>query len=266
MKRLSVIACVVSILTLGLVTPALAAVPSNDTYAGRTVIGSLPFSETLDTTEATTDADDAEANAACFAPATDASVWYEYTATADGFLDVQVFLSDYSAGVLVVTGSPGSFLLETCGPGGVQFYAVSGQTYSIAAIDSQEDGAGNGGNLTISVSELPPGPTMDVTIDPVGRFDQRTGSATVSGTATCPADALQGFIVVQLRQPVGRFVVTGSGFTEVTCDDSPQTWTVEVTAFDGLFKGGRATVLAEWSVCSGMCNLGVVESQISLRR
>jgi len=80
--------------------PAIAAPPSNDTIGGATVV-SLGFSQTLDTTEATTDADDAQLNATCGAPATDASVWYSFTATADGGVVVDVSQSDYSAGVLV---------------------------------------------------------------------------------------------------------------------------------------------------------------------
>lgn len=102
---------------------ALAATaPGNDTYVGREVIGSLPFSASVDTTGATTDAADAEANASlsaggtpCGASATDASVWYEFVATADGDIVVDVSTSDYSAGVIVVSGNPGSFTLENCG-------------------------------------------------------------------------------------------------------------------------------------------------------
>ena len=43
----------------------LAAAPGNDAYASRTVIGSIPFSQTLDTSAATTDANDVEINAQC---------------------------------------------------------------------------------------------------------------------------------------------------------------------------------------------------------
>ena len=61
---------------LGALAPAaLAAPPSNDTFAGATA-AALGFSEELDTTDATTDGDDAQLNTSCGAPATDASVWY----------------------------------------------------------------------------------------------------------------------------------------------------------------------------------------------
>jgi len=43
--------------------------------------------------------------------ATDASVWYSITPEATGALLVDLSLSDYTAGAIVVTGSPGSFSL-----------------------------------------------------------------------------------------------------------------------------------------------------------
>ena len=62
MKRIAMLVGLTAILNLALISPVLAAAPTNDTYTGRTVIGSLPFTDTVDTTEATTDADDAEMN------------------------------------------------------------------------------------------------------------------------------------------------------------------------------------------------------------
>jgi hypothetical protein len=73
MGRLLVFAGALS-LVFTLVPPlALAAPPSNDTFASATLVD-FGFSEVLDTTEATTDGDDAQLNASCGAPATDASV------------------------------------------------------------------------------------------------------------------------------------------------------------------------------------------------
>jgi len=40
-------------------TPATAAPPANDTFGGAIAIDAVPYSATLDTTEATTDAQDA---------------------------------------------------------------------------------------------------------------------------------------------------------------------------------------------------------------
>ena len=53
------------------VSAALAAPPSNDTFGGATV-AAIGFGEVLDTSDATTDSDDAQLNVSCDAPATDA--------------------------------------------------------------------------------------------------------------------------------------------------------------------------------------------------
>ena len=58
MKRAMFVVGLVALLSLGFAAPVFAAAPGNDTYGSRTVIGSIPFSESIDTTEATTDADD----------------------------------------------------------------------------------------------------------------------------------------------------------------------------------------------------------------
>jgi len=249
-------------LTLAFAAPVLAAPPSNDDYAGREPIA-VGDSFTLDTTEATTDADDAEANVDCGAPATDASVWYELTGS-DVTVLVDVSASDYTAGVIVVTGSPGSFSLVTCGPGAVSFFAASGETYAILAFDDQEDGGGNGGTLNISVSEPPPPPEVDISVDPVGSFDPKSGAATVSGTIVCD-DGAFAFIELSMRQRVGRFFVSGFGFTEVACDGSEQVWSLELFPDNGLFKGGKANVFAFAFACTFDCSVDEEERTIRLR-
>lgn len=266
MRRLAIPSSAVLLFTFVLVTPALAAAPGNDLYAGRTSIAALPFSETIDTTEATTDADDAELNLQCGAPATDASVWYELTATDDVAVMVDVTASDYTAGVIVASGAPGSFVVEACGPGIVGFFALSGETYTILAFDDTPD-ASNGGTLSITVGEAPPPPSIDITVDPIGSFDPQTGSATISGTATCSSDALFAFIELELRQQVGRFIVTGYGATEVVCDDTTQPWSVEVFGSNGLFKGGRAVSVTFGTACGSFdCGSDFEEATVHLRR
>lgn len=267
MKRVAVSNILVLLFTIAFAAPALAAAPSNDTYAGRTAIASLPFSETLDTSEATTDADDAELNAQCGAPATDASVWYELTPSSNLTVLVDVLDSDYPAGVLVGTGSPGSFSIVSCGPGGTAFFAETGVTYVILVLDDQSDEAGNGGTLHISVDEAPPPPTIDVTVDPIGAFNPTTGSATISGTVVCSSDANFAFVDVQLRQQVGRFVVSGFGSIDVLCDGTAQPWALEVTGSNGLFKGGRAAAVTFAVACSEMgCSEDFEEQTVMLRR
>ena len=93
-----VLVTLVALGALAIAAPAaLAAAPSNDTFGGATT-ATIGFSQVLDTTQATTDSDDAQLNASCGAPATDASVWYSLAGTDAGVV-VDVSQSDYSAGV-----------------------------------------------------------------------------------------------------------------------------------------------------------------------
>lgn len=221
--------------------PAFAAAPGNDTHAGATVI-STGFSDSLDTTRAGTDAEDADLNAGCGAPATDASVWYTLTPPADGGVVVDVSGSDYSAGVIVATGSPGSWALETCGPGAVSFFGAAGTTYTILAFDDQFDGTGNGGTLNMTVADAPPPPSLQVDVDKFAAFDSRSGAAFVNGTLTCTGQADFAGIEVQLAQKVGRVAtVRGAGFADAHCNNGEtQRWSARITPDSGKFAGGKA--------------------------
>lgn len=267
MKRLTILVSLLMIVSLTAAAPALAAAPANDVYAGRAAIA-VGDSLTLDTTEATTDADDTEMNEFCGAPAMDASVWYELTADADGFIAVDVRGSDYSAGVFVATGSPGSFEVLACGPGAAAFEAVAGEVYAVLAIDDQSDGAGNGGSLDIQVAEIPPPPEVTLTVNKSGRFNSKTGSATISGTVTCTGGPAEfSFIEVSVRQLVGRFFIDGFGGIEgFECDGTSQAWSAEVFAFNGIFKGGKALTATFAFACGEfLCGEGFEERVIQLK-
>lgn len=247
-------------------TPAVAAPPGNDVYGGADVIAAVPFSASLDTTEATTDADDAELNVPCGAPAMDASVWYRFTSSTDDAYLADASASDYAAGVFVATGGPGSFAVVACGPGGAAWQASAGETYSILVMDDQSDGGGNGGLMALTIEVAPPPPALDVTVDPTAQFDSRTGSAILSGTIMCGADAEFAFLEAQLTQRVGRLLIRGFGGTDVTCDGTTRPWTVEVFGDNGLFKGGK-TASATFAAACGLafCSEYFNESTIQLK-
>lgn len=263
MKRFAVLVSLVALFSAAFASPVLAAAPSNDTYAGRTIISAIPFADLLDTSEATTDADDVEINDGC-APATDASVWYELTLTTDATVLVEVSGSDYSAGVLVATGSPGTFSTQACGPGAVPFEAVAGEPYAILVFDDQLDGEGIGGTLTISVDEAPPPPTIDIEIDPEGTYNPITDVATVSGTLTC-SEPLFVEISVTVFQNIGRHVVIGGGFAEVECGPEGTSGPVEISGFTSTFNPGTVTVVADAVGCTFSCAEAHAEGQVRLR-
>lgn len=260
------LAAATAILTVGLAgPPALAAAPSNDAYGGAVVIPAVPFRTALDTSEATTDADDAELNV-CGAPAMDASVWYRFTATADEAYTADASASGYSAGVFVATGAPGAFTVLACAPGGVAWQALAGETYSIIVIDDQQDGGGTGGSMALVIDVAPPPPVLESTIDPTGRFDARTGTATISGTLLCSGGAGAAFVEAQLTQRVGRVSVRGFGFTEVLCDGTARPWSIDIIGDNGAFKGGKAASVTFSTVCGpAFCSGYVAQRAVQLR-
>jgi hypothetical protein len=244
---------------------ALAVAPGNDMYGGRTLVGATPFTDSLDTTEATTDSNDSDLNVVCGAPATAASVWYEVTAAADGGLAADASSSTYSAGVMVATGSPGNWSLVACGPGAVGWTATAGTTYAILVFDDQVDGAGNGGTLNLTIDVIPPPPIADITVNRFAAFNSSTGWATVSGTLVCTG-AEFALVETSLSQRVGRFTIHGSGFSDLVCDGTPHTWSAVVLPENGKFAGGKAATVAFAVACgSFQCGIGYVERTVQLR-
>ena len=165
------------------VSSAWAQAPPNDTFEQATVISSLPFSQTLDTSEATTDSTDAEALASC---GISDPPQPRRSGTSTRPPSIRASSSRRPdpatpAGVAVLTGSPGSLFAVTCSLGLGTFSATAGQTYHILVADIS---GGNGGTLNLSV-ETTPG--FELSVDRFGRFDPKTGAATVTGTLTCPS-------------------------------------------------------------------------------
>ncbi len=142
--------------------------------------------------------------------------------------------------VLVGVGTQGNLDLVECGPGTAGFFAAAGTTYHVLAIDDQFDGGGDGGTLRISFNEAPPPPTVDITVDPVGRFNARTGVVTITGTCTCT----NGDFIEVFGEAPGRrtFTVHGFfGFSDVgTCDGTLRSWSADVFPENGMFAGGEA--------------------------
>jgi len=249
---------------------ALAAPPSNDTFTGATPVTSVPFSQELDTTGATTDADDFQLATQCEAPpVTDASVWYAFTG-ADAGVVVDVSQSSYSAGVMYAVGSEGNLFAYSCGGPSVSFFAEAGTTYYVLAYDSQEDGGGNGGTLRISFNPPPPPPTAAITVNRRGEFNAHTGVATISGTYTCTNAA---FISVfgDAHQNVGKYAILGffgSNGPEGTCDGAPHAWAADVVPDNGRFAGGKMMTVTQGFACGSIecTGVGPVEHTVQLSR
>ncbi len=235
---------------------AFAAPPSNDTPSGATPV-TIGQSITENTTEATTDAADAALNANCGAPATGASVWFTYTdTTGAGFL-ASTEGSSYSSGVLITQGDPADGNLVACAPTAAGVRGEAGTTYYIMAFN---DSAQSGGNLTFSVSALPPAPVASLTVDPKG-FAYKDGSAKISGTYSCTnADGFNSDVEGTLTQRVGRTKINGFFFVyPLECDGAVHTWEAVVASDTGLFAGGKAANFSLAFAC-GLVECSVVEA------
>jgi hypothetical protein len=263
MRRvLSAVAVSISLLCLSAGIVA-AAPPGNDDISNATEITALPFSDSIDTSEATTAADDPN----CFGQGP--TVWYVYTPSADQTLLADTFGSDYDTTLSAYTGSPGDLEQIACNDdagfslqSAVVIEAEAGVTYyfMVGAFAS-----GPGGNLVFSADETELIPAqIDVTVNGTGRF-LKSGSAVVSGTVTCNEGDFA-FIEVDLQQRVGRVIIRGWGGTFLECDGTAQDWSVEVVGENGLFKGGRATANVFAESCGLFdCAFDFEQRTISLR-
>ena len=244
--------------------PAYAAPPANDTPSGATPITALPFSDTVTIDEATTDALDA--TLCPVAPAIEGSVWYRFDATEDGTLMFDVSQSTFTGGALVTAGDPADGNVITCEPGAVFFAVTAGQTYYIMAF-SDTPGVTTG-TLVVHADAVPPPISVDVTVDPTGAFNAKTGSATITGTLTCSGEAaLFSSVTVDLSQSVGRFTIRGSsGEIPTSCTGTPQPWSVEVLPSNGKFAGGKAVSVTFALACGRFsCNPDFQEATVRLR-
>jgi hypothetical protein len=181
---------------------------------------------------------------------------------------VDVSGSSYSAGVLVVTGAPGSFEFLTCGPQTISFPDQAGVTYYVLIFDYQGDGSGNGGTLQLTVEQMPPPPAFTATVDATGSFDPVTGSATVHGTMSCTGVVDIAVVDVQLHQRVGRGEVVGENFTDLSCDGTPRPWQVQIfPTFGQKFAGGKAASLTLTLACGPFeCAKDFNEYRVQLSR
>jgi len=140
-----------------LVAPRVNTQPSNDSCSTPTVIGSLPYTNSEDTSAATTDGSDPLRG--CIPTTQDlASVWYSFTAAASGTIQIATTGSDYHTDVSVWTGSCGTLTEVYCdglGPAVRSMDVTAGTAYLIEVTAYYYKHV-NGGLLDIVISVVPP--------------------------------------------------------------------------------------------------------------
>lgn len=233
-RRIAATAAVCALATALMTPPAFAAPPDNDDFDAATPISALPFTDTVDTTEATTADDDPD----CFGNGH--SVWYEFTPSADLTVAATTSGSDYDTTLSAYTGTRGSLDQVDCNDdsGGLQsrilFEASAGTTYWLMAASFADS---PGGQLVITVEEAGPPVTLGLSIRSTGTVN-RSGVATIRGTVTC-SQPVQVDIVGSLRQAQRRSVSLGYSSTSVSCDDT-ESWSLRVPGETGPFSPGTA--------------------------
>lgn len=230
---------------VGLLVPAQAASaapPPNDLESAATKITTIPFTETIDTTEAT-----ADGPRLCRRSFRNASVFYRFRPTSDAYLQFDTFGSDYATTLAVYTRKAGDVKLVR---GGCERFTVAhwaaarvqaraGVKY-VFMVGSRE---GTGGQLTVNLGEVNEDPLeFSVEVTDPGTVDPATGMATISGTSTCSRASEVGFEGILRQLLEGMWVARGYLYASTPClPTAPGAWSVEVDTDTGVaFAPGPA--------------------------
>jgi hypothetical protein len=246
--------------TLHLSIHGPAPAPANDTIAHAIAIKALPFHASLDTTSATTDAVDTQANQSCGAPATGNSVWYKFTPGAgDRNIFVDASASDYGAGVLVARGAPGALTTVACGPFLATATLTPGTAYYIMVFDTFD---GGGGTLRLDIGD---GPSIGLSVHGNASLDPH-GVVHLTGTYRCTrATSLD--ISGELVEIVGNHVSTGLfdtlGVPAPTCNGTLQPWTGLALATTTAFAPGPVAVFTQAFACGAIVCTAVNETSVA---
>jgi hypothetical protein len=252
-----------ALFALALAPAAAAAPPANDDFDNSTIITALPFSDSVDTTEATVAADDP--TSACFAETPVFTLWYSFTPPTSTRLERPLsFSGSTPAGMSVYTGSRGNLSEVLCGPTGIQqFDVVGGTTYFFMIW-----GFG-AGVVQFDLAEILPPPSITLSIDSTGSVAAKTGVATVRGTVTCSRSVVLPELQISLSQLFAHRVTIHAlvALQDFPCSSSGSRWSVAMQGDNGLFAAGSATASASTFFCnqSGECTTADTSRTIRLR-
>ncbi len=218
-------------------TAALAAAPSNDDLADAAAITALPYSNTVDVAEATTETGEPSG---CGTP--DRSVWYRHRATRDGVLVASTAGSDFDTVTAVYEGPQSSLSALGCDDDGggsktsvLAFEVAEDRTYFIQVFTARYTDDKVDSSLTFSLRRQP---TVTTTTDDDGWVDVDNGRMTVTGTAAC-SQTIPVRVTVTATQDVPDGRVSDSSVAYLTCDRSMR-WQVSLKPYSGVFTPGPA--------------------------
>jgi hypothetical protein len=232
------------LLLLALPAPASAAPPANDDVGAATVVGALPFSDTVDTSEATTAPGDLD----CSGLEDTHTVWYTITPQTDVLLGLRTTPQfPEHVHTSIATGSPGSLSFLQCSTLDTQtLNATAGTTYFIQLSSAGDD---PGGVVTFGVELVRP---ISVFLDlrKTGTVDQAT--VTVGGTLRCSRRLPPGADVA-VQGTLSQGSATGllvPFHSPVGCPTKTRLrWRTTVQVLAGTFAPGTATLTATAFAC-----------------
>jgi hypothetical protein len=235
----------------------MAAPPGNDDRGAATTVSGLPFADSVDTTEATSQQNDPD----CI-PSSH-TVWYSFTPGSTRRFQATTTGSDYDTTLTVAHDTDSGLDVLGCNDdfegltSAFSWQGVAGETYLIMAGDLGPDG----GNLEFQLRVAPPRPTVALSAADRGRVTKR-GNAILTGTVRC-RHADEADLMVRLRQDFDRFKIRATRRSSVGCGER---WTVRMGDPDFRITAGRARLKVRATACNGpsSCRSAFVRKGITL--
>jgi hypothetical protein len=251
--RAIVLAAVTPLIAFGVAQPAFAAV-GNDTIGTALAITSLPYTDTENTSTATTDP--SEPAPEC---GTGGAVWFKFRATRAERLTASSFGSDYGVELDIFQGRPTSTSSPIAGCGMVLDFTTSpGITYFIMATRCCDTGP----NFNLVLHLVRPPKVTGATVNAQGTVRFVDGVATVSGTVTCSRKMNLNFLIHLAQRISQTYVATGdNGSALSNCSRTATRWSVQLApeSIIAFAKGPAAATL----IASGCDKLGSCSDQFT---
>jgi hypothetical protein len=233
--------------TLMLAASTASAQEASDDLGSATAIAAVPFTGVTPVAGATTAGD--EPKPGCIFSSGfetgDHSVWYRYSATANGPLEAHTAGSNYDT-VLVVWDAGPAGAEVGCNDdfyglqSSVSFNAQAGHTYYFQIAFWTWPTFVPDPTLVFTLAPPPPPLEATVTMDPIGRAAGATGVVEISGTVTCNRFAFVRAIV-HVQQQNGRIAASGL-FLDAPCGPQPLQVSGRFVGQNARFTPGQATI------------------------
>jgi hypothetical protein len=218
--------------------------PKNDEVGSAKNIGlDLPFKDVMNTTDASLNVKDPSCSGRA------RSVWYKLRRPErwdEKRVEINTFRSSYDTTLSIYTGRPGSLNQVECNDNAagssaskLRFVPEAGKTYLVMIGAS---GNSRGGRLVLRVKEPPMPFRFKMSVDPVGRVSEVTGSTKITGTMSCTRKTSVS-LSVSLRQKIKDRIYSASDNKTVRCKGK-ETWSLTLVS-QRPFRPGAAGLWAD---------------------